>query len=68
MPDKDDARAAKLYERACNLAWTPGCYNLAIMYERGTGVPADRHRAAELYQVACTAGAHAACDKAAAIR
>jgi hypothetical protein len=34
------------------------------MYERGTGVPASRERAGELYQVACTAGARQACDKA----
>jgi TPR repeat protein len=61
---KDDAKAARLYERACDLYWAPGCYNLAIMYERGTGVPADRAKAGDLYQSACTAGAAQACDKA----
>jgi TPR repeat protein len=61
---KDDGKAARLYERACDLQWAPGCYNLAIMYERGTGVPVDRAKAGDLYQVACTAGAQAGCEKA----
>jgi TPR repeat protein len=61
---KDDAKAAHFYERACDLQWAPGCYNLAVMYERGTSVPADRKKAGDLYQFACTAGAKGACDKA----
>jgi len=61
---KDDAKAARFYERACELQWAPGCYNLAIMYERGTGVPQDRAKAGELYQEACTAGAPQSCEKA----
>jgi len=61
---KDDAKAVSFYRRACDLNWAAGCYNLAIMLERGTGVLADREKAAELYQVACKAGAKLACDKA----
>jgi hypothetical protein len=61
---KDDAKAARFYERACDLRWAPGCYNLAIMYERGTGVVQDRGRAGELYQTTCTAGVPQSCDKA----
>jgi TPR repeat protein len=34
------------------------------MLEHGRGVPQDRARAADLYQMACTAGAKTACDKA----
>jgi TPR repeat protein len=65
---KDSARAARFYERACDLQWAPGCYNLAIMYERGTGVPADRTKAGNFYQIACTAGATHACDRAREMR
>jgi TPR repeat protein len=61
---KDEAKAARLYERACDLGWPAGCYNLAIMLELGRGVPQDRARAGDLYQLACTAGAAKACDKA----
>jgi TPR repeat protein len=65
---KDDAKAARLYGRACDLQWAPGCYNFAIMYERGTGVRQDRAKAADLYQRACTAGAQPSCEKAKEMR
>jgi TPR repeat protein len=61
---KDDAKAARFYEAACDLQWPPGCYNLAIMFERGTGVTADEQKAADLYQVACDGGAVTSCEKA----
>jgi TPR repeat protein len=38
------------------------------MYENGRGVPRDRSRAAELYDVACSAGAKQACNKAKEMR
>jgi TPR repeat protein len=38
------------------------------MCERGTGLPQDRAKAASLYQVACSAGAKLACEKAREIR
>ena len=65
---KDDAKAASLYKRACDLPWAPGCYNLAIMYESGRGVARDRAKAADLYGMACSAGAKRACDKAKEMR
>jgi hypothetical protein len=61
---KDDAKAARFYEAACDLQWPPGCYNLAIMFERGTGVLADEQRATDLYQAACDGGAVTSCEKA----
>ena len=57
-----------MYERACDAGWTAGCYNLAIMFENGRGVPQDRGRAATLYDAACAAGATPACEKAKALR
>jgi TPR repeat protein len=65
---KDDAKAARFYERACDLGWATGCYNPAIMYERGTGVAEERARAGDLYQKACTAGALQSCEKAKVMR
>jgi TPR repeat protein len=65
---KDDAKAARFYERACDIGYPPGCYNLAIMYERGTGVAVNRAKAGDLYQMACTSGAKQACDKAKEMR
>ncbi len=61
---KDDAEAARLYERACELKWPAGCYNLAIMLEDGRGVAQDLKRASDLYQMACAAGARLSCEKA----
>jgi TPR repeat protein len=34
------------------------------MYERGAGVPRDHLKAGDLYQMTCTAGVQASCDKA----
>ena len=44
---KDEAKAASFYERACDMKYEAGCYNLAIMYERGGGVPQDRAKAGD---------------------
>ena len=65
---KDDAKAAHLYETACNAGWEAGCYNLAIMFENGRGVPLDRSKAESLYDAACTAGAKPACERAKGLR
>ncbi len=64
---KDDAAAAGLYTRACDLGWAAGCYNEAIMLENGRGVALDRARAAALYRTACARGAKSACEKAGAL-
>ena len=70
---RDDAKATSVYERVCDLrsrlpgtpaAWASGCYNLAIMYERGKGVATERQRAGGLYRVACDGGGRHACDRA----
>lgn len=65
---KSLAAAARFYERACDLHWSAGCYNLGLMYERGAGLDQDRAKAAELYDVACAAGANEACAKAKEMR
>ena len=65
---KDDEKAARYYQQACDMGSQAGCYNLGIMYENGRGVPRDRAKAGDLYQAACTAGAKTACDKAKQMR
>ncbi len=65
---KDDAKAAALYARACDLGWMAGCYNSAIMFENGRGVTPDRTRAADLYASVCASGGALACDKARRLR
>jgi len=52
---KDEARAAKYYERGCNLGDSMSCNNLGVDYEHGVGVPSNGPRAAALYQKACDA-------------
>jgi TPR repeat protein/serine/threonine protein kinase len=45
----------------CKEGSADSCYNLALMYERASGVPRDENLAAELYERACTAGVPRAC-------
>ena len=53
---KDLARAATLYQRACDGGEMWGCVNLGVMYGTGEGVARDRPRAIDLYQQACDGG------------
>lgn len=51
--DKDETRAAALYERACALKDAPACVFAGAMYEYAHGVAKDDARAARLYERAC---------------
>jgi TPR repeat protein len=53
---RNQAKAAALYERACEAGHALGCANLGAMVERGHGVPKDTARAATLYKRACDGG------------
>jgi TPR repeat protein len=55
------ARAADLYQRACDLHDPRGCNNLAVMYEKGDGRSRDLGRALTLYQDACAIDHALAC-------
>ena len=59
----DAARAASFLERACEGGDAEGCYDLGVAYEKGTGVKADRRRAAELSKKACQLGFERACPR-----
>jgi len=60
---KDDARAAQLYERACDAGSGTGCGFLGDMYLKGRGVKKDKSRATVLWRKACQLGWAQACMK-----
>lgn len=60
--DHDFAGAAEYYRRGCNSDDPGGCYQLASLYEEGSGVPADAAQAAALYQKACNGGDARGCS------
>ena len=53
---RDDARAARLYRRACDGGHPGGCSNLGYLYRTGRGVPRDEARALTLLRRGCQAG------------
>ncbi len=57
----DPSKAAVYYDKGCEGGEPSGCANLALLYRDGTGVPADRDKAAELLARACRLGDAAAC-------
>jgi len=60
--DDDMAHAAEYYTRGCDGGDAHGCYRLGVLYEGGSGVPADTARAATVYQRACDGGELPACS------
>ena len=52
----------QIYTRACDEGWMAGCGGLSGMYFTGTGVAADKHRAAALGLRACEGGNALACS------
>ncbi|HEX4516372.1 MAG TPA: hypothetical protein VH054_22645, partial [Polyangiaceae bacterium] len=55
------ATAATYYERACNKNKPSACYNLARLYEYGSGVTVDMTQAKTLYKKGCDGGDRDAC-------
>ena len=47
---KDAARAAMLFEKACDLKGAEGCLNAGRAYQAGAGVDRDKERAAVFYR------------------
>ena len=46
----DGAMATSLYEKACGLGYSSGCYWAGYAYEMGFGVPKDRAKALAFYR------------------
>jgi TPR repeat protein len=65
--EKDPARAARYYERACRVAWVGdtfgwnGCVELGALLQKGVGVAADPTRAVALFTKACDGNDEIAC-------
>jgi TPR repeat protein len=64
----DEARAAELQQRACDMGAGVGCFNLASQRMYGIGVPSDHAlgnallaEAARLYEASCDAGGSTWC-------
>jgi TPR repeat protein len=60
--EKDERRAASLYEKACQGGNAGGCSNLGFLYLNGSGVERDESRAASLYEKACQGGFATGCS------
>ena len=61
---EDAARAAELFQSACDGAEPRGCLNLGQLYEAGKGVAKDSAAALTLYRKACGLGHVRACAEA----
>ena len=57
----EHAEAAAIFERACEKGFGLSCYNLAQIYEAGSGVAADEIKALDLYVKACERGYAVVC-------
>lgn len=56
------ARAAELYEQACDRELGPACFRLGELLRDGRGVPPDDARAEEFFSRGCRYGSQSACD------
>ncbi len=58
---RDLARAAEMYQQACNLGAVEVCNTLGEIYERGHELEGGVERAEELFRIACNGGSAAGC-------
>jgi len=64
---KDEARAARLFQRACELGDAGGCNNLGLAFQSGQGVPQDYERAMDWFERACSGGFAEGCNNQGAL-
>jgi hypothetical protein len=57
-----DRTPFEIYSRACKQGWIAGCGSLAVFYVQGDGVPADKPRAASMWERACISGHAQSCS------
>ena len=60
---QDFAIAKEMYEKACNLGFGEGCYNLGVMHKNGDGIRKDIYAAKDLYSKACKLGYETGCKQ-----
>ena len=63
----DSARAARLFQRSCDLGQAGGCNNLGLAFQGGEGVPQDYERAMDYFARACSAGFAEGCNNQGAL-
>jgi TPR repeat protein len=61
---RNEATAAKYYQKGCEGRNLRGCHRLGALYEKGLGVAKDQSKALALYQDACSKGFADACTSA----
>jgi TPR repeat protein len=64
---EDDALAARLFQRGCELGSAAACNNLGLAFESGEGVPQDYERSMEFFGRACSGGFAEACNNQGAL-
>ncbi len=57
----DQVRVAFFFQRACDAGRAKGCFNLALRYQNGEGVPLDLAHASALYRKSSEAGEMQGC-------
>ncbi len=63
LREADPARAAEMFERACDSSFTPACIAFADVLEAGDGLSPDPERARVVLEQACLDGSTIACDR-----
>jgi TPR repeat protein len=59
---QDLAKAAALFQKACDGGHMDGCVQLGLLYAEGDGVVKDAAKAKALFQKACDGGEPRACS------
>ncbi|MFP6316444.1 tetratricopeptide repeat protein [Helicobacter pylori] len=59
---KDYIQAKKYFEKACDLKYGGGCFNLGALYYNGDGVKRDSKKADQYFSKACKLGDQEACE------
>src|SRR5262249_49778815 len=55
-PKKDEAKAAKLFRKACDNFGMAACYNLGLLYSVGSAAVQDKTKAVALFENVCSWG------------
>jgi uncharacterized protein len=64
---ENDALAARLFQRSCDLGDAAGCNNLGLAFESGDGVTQDYQLAMDYFSRACSGGVAEGCNNQGAL-
>ena len=60
---KNNTKSKYFFEKACDLNYGVGCYNLGLVYLNGLGVNKNKSSAKTYFDKACSLGRQEACDE-----